>query len=124
MTDRRREERCLACGAARNCVCHVESAIVWDLRNVAHKFVPSGSADPAQAQRISFAYGNANIENPNVTREMVEQEASRPEAASEAFKALCRAYGWTREDDFDFVLHEHMCGAFYRQGREDQKAGR
>lgn len=30
---------------------------------------------PAQlrAQRISFAYGNCSIENPNITREMVER---------------------------------------------------
>lgn len=28
-------------------------------------------------QRISFAYGNANISNPNVTREMVERAAEK-----------------------------------------------
>jgi len=28
-----------------------------------------------QEQRISFAFGNANIENPNVTRESVEEVA-------------------------------------------------
>lgn len=26
-----------------------------------------------RAQRISFAYGNCSIENPNITREMVER---------------------------------------------------
>lgn len=36
-------------------------------------------ATPAElrAQRISFAYGNVAIENPRVTREMVEREAAR-----------------------------------------------
>lgn len=31
-------------------------------------------------QRISFAYGNAHMSNPNVTREMVEEAAKRLEA--------------------------------------------
>lgn len=30
-----------------------------------------------EAQRQSFAYGNANIENSNVTKEMVEAAAKR-----------------------------------------------
>lgn len=35
-----------------------------------------------QEQRVSFAYGTANIENENVTREMVEEAAK--ESASKA----------------------------------------
>ncbi len=31
------------------------------------------------AQRLSFAYGNANISNPDVTREMVQEAADRLE---------------------------------------------
>ncbi len=34
------------------------------------------TADEKEAQRRSFAYGNANIENPAVTREVVDQAAS------------------------------------------------
>ena len=30
-----------------------------------------------EAQRRSFAFGNANIDNPNVTREMVDRAAER-----------------------------------------------
>ena len=30
-----------------------------------------------EAQRRSFAFGNANIDNPNVTREMVDEAAER-----------------------------------------------
>lgn len=30
-----------------------------------------------EKQRRSFAYGNANIENPNVTRQVVEEAAER-----------------------------------------------
>lgn len=30
-------------------------------------------------QRISFAFGTAKIENDNVTRDMVQQAAARPE---------------------------------------------
>lgn len=33
--------------------------------------------DEAVAQRNSFAYGNSAIENPNITKEMVEEEARR-----------------------------------------------
>ena len=33
------------------------------------------SEDEQAAQRTSFAYGNSAFENPNITREMVEQEA-------------------------------------------------
>ncbi len=32
-----------------------------------------------EAQRLSFAYGNANISNPDVTREMVQEAADRLE---------------------------------------------
>ena len=35
-----------------------------------HKMTP----EERRLQRISFAYGNASIENPNITREMVEEE--------------------------------------------------
>jgi len=33
------------------------------------------SADEKEEQRRSFAYGNAKIENPRVTREMVDRQA-------------------------------------------------
>ena len=36
--------------------------------------IPQTNAD-AEAQRRSFAYGNANIENEDVTREMVDAAA-------------------------------------------------
>jgi len=35
------------------------------------------TADQKEAQRQSFAYGNANIENALVTREMVAQAAAK-----------------------------------------------
>jgi hypothetical protein len=35
------------------------------------------SRDEKEAQRRSFAYGNANIENARVTREMVHKVADR-----------------------------------------------
>lgn len=38
--------------------------------------VPQTRADD-EAQRRSFAYGNANIENQDVTREMVDEAADR-----------------------------------------------
>jgi hypothetical protein len=37
----------------------------------------SMSRDEKEAQRRSFAYGNANIENTRVTREMVDKVADR-----------------------------------------------
>lgn len=33
------------------------------------------SPEEKEEQRRSFAFGNANIENPRVTREMVDEEA-------------------------------------------------
>ena len=36
------------------------------------------SSEDKEAQRRSFAYGNANIENDRVTREMVDAAAARP----------------------------------------------
>ena len=33
------------------------------------------TAEEREAQRRSFAFGNANIDNPNVTREMVDRAA-------------------------------------------------
>ena len=35
------------------------------------------SADESAEQRTSFAYGNSAFENPDITREMVEQEARK-----------------------------------------------
>ena len=35
------------------------------------------STEDQEAQRRSFAYGNAHIENDRVTREMVDEAASR-----------------------------------------------
>lgn len=40
------------------------------------KQVPESSAD-RERQRRSFAFGNTAIENPLITREMVEKEAER-----------------------------------------------
>lgn len=34
-----------------------------------HKMTP----EEKRLQRISFAYGNASLDNPNITREMVEE---------------------------------------------------
>ncbi len=36
-----------------------------------HEMTP----EEMEAQRRSFAFGNANIDNPNVTREMIDQAA-------------------------------------------------
>ena len=33
--------------------------------------------EQAEEQRRSFAYGNTNIENPRITRKMVDEEAER-----------------------------------------------
>jgi len=38
--------------------------------------VPMSETDKAE-QRLSFAYGNTHIENANITREMIAEEASR-----------------------------------------------
>jgi hypothetical protein len=35
------------------------------------------SADEIEQQRRSFAYGNANIENSDVTREIIDQAAEK-----------------------------------------------
>ena len=35
------------------------------------------SPEKKEEQRRSFAYGNTNIENPRITREMVDQEADK-----------------------------------------------
>jgi len=37
------------------------------------------SPEKKEEQRRSFAYGNTNIENPRITREMVDQEAEKLE---------------------------------------------
>ena len=37
----------------------------------------SMSAEEKEAQRRSFAYGNTNIENPRVTKEMIDREAEK-----------------------------------------------
>lgn len=37
------------------------------------------SPEEKEAQRRSFAYGNAHLSNPNVTREMVDEEAEKLE---------------------------------------------
>ncbi len=39
----------------------------------------SMSNEDRQEQRISFAYGNASVENPNVTKELVEEVANEPQ---------------------------------------------
>jgi len=46
-----------------------------DLLDKARKVVPS--PEKKEEQRRSFAYGNTNIENPRITREMVDQEADK-----------------------------------------------
>ena len=38
--------------------------------------VPMSETDKAE-QRLSFAYGNTHIENANITREMIAEEASK-----------------------------------------------
>ena len=35
------------------------------------------SDEEREEQRRSFAYGNANLHNPNVTRELIDQEAEK-----------------------------------------------
>jgi hypothetical protein len=35
------------------------------------------SEEEKEQQRRSFAYGNTNIENPRITRKMVDEEAER-----------------------------------------------
>jgi hypothetical protein len=45
-------------------------------RAAAHKMTP----EELEAQRRSFAYGNAAIENPDITREMVDKAARQIEA--------------------------------------------
>lgn len=35
------------------------------------------TADQVTAQRRSFAYGNSAFENPKITREMIDEEATR-----------------------------------------------
>ena len=48
----------------------------------------------AEAQRRSFAFGNANLADPKVTREMVEEEAERMVAQSQAEKCgVCNGRG-------------------------------
>ena len=46
-----------------------------DLLDKARKVVLS--PEKKEEQRRSFAYGNTNIENPRITREMVDQEAEQ-----------------------------------------------
>ena len=38
--------------------------------------VPMSETDKAE-QRLSFAYGNTHIENANITRKMIAEEASK-----------------------------------------------
>lgn len=38
--------------------------------------VPMSETDKAE-QRLSFAYGNTHIENANITRQMIAEEASK-----------------------------------------------
>ena len=38
---------------------------------------PKMSAEDKEAQRRSFAFGNANIENERITKEMVDEAAER-----------------------------------------------
>ena len=38
---------------------------------------PKMSAEDKEAQRHSFAFGNANIENERITKEMVDEAAER-----------------------------------------------
>ena len=44
-----------------------------DLLDAARRVVPT--AAEKEQQRRSFAYGNTKIENPRITREMVDREA-------------------------------------------------
>jgi hypothetical protein len=44
-----------------------------DLLDAARRVVPT--AAEKEEQRRSFAYGNTKIENPRITREMVDREA-------------------------------------------------
>lgn len=41
------------------------------------KTLPPMTPEQKRAQAISFAYGNCHIENPRITREMVEQAYDR-----------------------------------------------
>lgn len=43
----------------------------------AARTAPPMTAAELREQRISFAYGNVSMENPNITRDMVEQEHDR-----------------------------------------------
>lgn len=38
---------------------------------------PEMTPEQREAQRRSFAYGNANLSNPNITREMIDKVADR-----------------------------------------------
>lgn len=40
------------------------------------------SPDEREAQRRSFAYGNTRIENPRITRQMVDQQAEKLRAVT------------------------------------------
>jgi hypothetical protein len=42
------------------------------------------SEEEREAQRISFAYGNSNIENPSITRETVIRESAKLRAEKHA----------------------------------------
>jgi hypothetical protein len=44
---------------------------------------PQSSAD-REAQRRSFAYGNTSIENPRITRELIDREAEKLDAERRA----------------------------------------
>lgn len=45
------------------------------LRRVYH--LPPMTKEERDKQRISFVYGNLNMSNPNITREMVEKAAEK-----------------------------------------------
>ncbi len=44
------------------------------------------SSEDAREQKISFAYGNAHLHNPNITREMVREQLEKLEQEAVAEK--------------------------------------
>ncbi len=62
------------------------------------------SDEEKEAQRRSFAYGNANLSNPNITREMIDKEA---EELREPLNA----------DNFEERYREWVAEKFKRFGR-------
>lgn len=124
-------DKCPRCGSPDRAYRHILFAGKPEGVPCPHEWHEPAAVDKQQvsaseAQRRSFAYGNTAIENPRITREMVNEEADKLEQVSTgAFgHGLPRCPGCDSPDRTDRNAHSIPCtNAFHDLARDSAAPG-